>query len=159
AGLDGSGRLARDAIERTVAAIVVMGEDARRAGAVAIAAVGTAGLRAAPNRDDLVDAVRAHGITVEVISGEEEARLAYLAATATLPLGPGSVVVFDSGGGSTQFTFGRPGQIDEQFSVDVGAVRVAERYHLTGAVAEDVLDSALEALAKDLSRLDGRSAP
>jgi exopolyphosphatase/guanosine-5'-triphosphate,3'-diphosphate pyrophosphatase len=159
-GLDGSGRLDANAIERTVASIVAMVDDAREAGADHIFAVGTAGLRAAPNRDTLVDAVRARcGITVEVISGEEEARLAYLAATATLPLGPGRLAVFDSGGGSSQFTFGRPGRIEQQFSVDLGAVRVAERYHLTDAVSEGALRSALDMIANDLARLRGRTRP
>jgi exopolyphosphatase/guanosine-5'-triphosphate,3'-diphosphate pyrophosphatase len=159
-GLDGSGRLSAGAVERTVDAIVGMVEDARQAGTDHIFAVGTAGLRAAPNRDELVDAVRGRcGITVEVISGEEEARLAYLAATATLPVGHGNLVVFDSGGGSSQFTFGHPESIEEQFSVDLGSVRVAERYALTNAVSEEALHAALEAIGRDLDRLDGRAAP
>jgi exopolyphosphatase/guanosine-5'-triphosphate,3'-diphosphate pyrophosphatase len=159
-GLDLSGRLAPAAIERTAAAIVEMIENARDAGADPVFALGTAALRAAPNREELVEAVRARtGITVEVVSGEEEARLAYLAATATLSLAPGRLAVFDSGGGSTQFTYGRPGSIEEQFSVDLGAVRVAERYHLTGVVTEDALHAALDALAPDLARLDGHPRP
>ncbi len=159
-GLDQSGRLAPEAVERTAAAIVAMVEDAQRNDAVAIAAVGTAGLRAAPNRETLVDAVRARcGVTVEVISGEEEARLAYLAATSTLPVGHRRLVVFDSGGGSSQFTFGRPDAIEEQFSVDVGAVRIAERHRLSSAVSEDALHAALDAIAADLERLSGRSRP
>ena len=96
---------------------------------------------------------------MQVISGEEEARLAYLAATSALPSVQGRLVVFDSGGGSTQLTFGESGHIDEQYSVDVGAVRVAERYGLTGAVSREALDAALAGVADDLSRLDGRLAP
>jgi len=159
-GLDGSGRLGAEPIARTVEAIVGMVDEARQAGADHIYAVGTAGLRAAPNRDDLIEAVRERcGMTVEVISGEEEARLAYLAATAALSVGSGNLVVFDSGGGSSQFTFGRPGAIEEQFSVDLGAVRVTERYDLVGAVSEDVVETALNAIAGDLARLDGRASP
>jgi exopolyphosphatase/guanosine-5'-triphosphate,3'-diphosphate pyrophosphatase len=159
-GLDRSARLAPNAIGRTVEAIAGMVDHARAAGADHVFALGTAGLRAAPNRAELVDAVRARcGITVEVISGEEEARLAYLAATATLPVPRGRLAVFDSGGGSTQFTFGRPGRIEEQFSVDVGAVRAAERYRLTDAVSEDALRSALGAIATDLARLAGHTRP
>src|SRR6185436_3359688 len=84
---------------------------------------------------------------------------AYLAATATLPIPPGRLAVFDSGGGSTQLTFGRPGRIEEQFSVVVGAVRVAERYQLTGAVSEEAVRSALDAVATDLDRLHGHAPP
>ena len=121
-----------------------------------IAAVGTAGLRIAPNRQVFLDAVKARtGVDVEVISGEEEGRLAYVAATSALPLARGRLVVFDSGGGSSQFTFGEGSRVDERFSVDVGAVRFAERFGLAGAVARETVDAALTAIADDLTRLDG----
>jgi exopolyphosphatase/guanosine-5'-triphosphate,3'-diphosphate pyrophosphatase len=126
----------------------------------AIAAVGTAGLRIAPNSAALLDAVRERaGVEVEVISGEEESRLAFLAVKAGLGLGTGSLVVFDTGGGSSQFTFGRGEQVEERFSVDVGAARFTERFGLAGAVSEDGLAAALAAIAADLGRLDGRPTP
>ena len=159
-GLDETGGLTEAAIHRTVDAIAGMVDEARRHGAAAIAAVGTAGLRIAPNRQTLLDAVKARtGIDVEVISGEEEGRLAYLAATSALPLARGRLVVFDSGGGSSQFTFGEGTRVDERFSVDVGAVRFAERFGLAGAVERDTVDAALTAIAGDLTRLDGRERP
>ena len=87
-GLDEAGRLGDEPIERTVAAIVAMADEARRHGVERIAAVGTAGMRLAPNRAALIDAVEgAPGIEVEVISGEEEGRLAYVAVTSGLGLG------------------------------------------------------------------------
>jgi exopolyphosphatase/guanosine-5'-triphosphate,3'-diphosphate pyrophosphatase len=49
-------------------------------------------------------------------------------------LADGPVVVFDTGGGSTQFTFGHGARVDERFSVEVGAVRYTERYGLHGVV-------------------------
>ena len=56
-------------------------------------------LRTASNRDDVIDHIRKRtGFTVEAISGEEEARLAYLAVKAELGLDRGSMVVFDTGG-------------------------------------------------------------
>ena len=155
-----SGELDPAAIDRTVAVIARMVDAAREEDAAEIAAVGTAGLRRAPNRDRLVDAVRARcGVTVEVISGEEEARLAYLAATSALPSAQGRLVVFDSGGGSTQFTLGRARDIDEQFSVDVGAVRVTERFGLDAAISTEALAAALDGVAADLARLDQRPTP
>jgi exopolyphosphatase / guanosine-5'-triphosphate,3'-diphosphate pyrophosphatase len=159
-GLDESGRLAAEPIRRTVAAIDAMVEEAHRDGAVAVAAVGTAGLRVAPNSADLVDAVRSEtGVRIEVISGEEEGQLAYRAATTSLPVARGSLVVFDSGGGSTQFSFGHGSQVEERFSLDVGAVRIAERYRLAGAVSEDELKAALAGVAAELGRLDARPVP
>jgi len=126
----------------------------------AIAAVGTAGLRMAPNGAALIDAVRERtGIEIEVISGEEEARLAYLGTVSELDLGDGPVLVFDSGGGSSQFTFGTRSGVDERFSVNVGAARFTERFGLDGVVDEAALAATLDAVAADLARLDGRPAP
>jgi exopolyphosphatase/guanosine-5'-triphosphate,3'-diphosphate pyrophosphatase len=158
-GQQASGHLGAEPIARTVDAIVEMAEEARRHRVGAIAAVGTAGLRAAPNSDHLVAAVMARcGVTVEVISGEEEARLAYRAAVAALPV-PGSSVVFDTGGGSSQFSFGEGGRVEEQFSVPVGAARFTEAFGLDGVVAPERLDEARAAIAADLARLDGHPAP
>ena len=68
-------------------------------------------------------------------------------------------MVFETGGGSSQFTFGHGDQIDERFSVDVGAVRYTEKHGLDAAVSEDVLAEALGAIAADLDRLDDRPTP
>ena len=97
-GLHERGEIGREAVERTVTAIQAMVDEAQHDGARAIAAVGTAGLRMARNGDDVLASIRERtGIGVEVISGEVEARLAYLAARAGLDLGGGSLVVFDTG--------------------------------------------------------------
>jgi exopolyphosphatase/guanosine-5'-triphosphate,3'-diphosphate pyrophosphatase len=159
-GLHERGEIEREALERTVTAIQGMLDEAERDGARAIAAVGTAGLRMARNADDVLASIRERtGIGVEVISGEVEARLAYLAARAGLDLAEGSLVVFDTGGGSTQFTFGQGSQVDERFSVGVGAVRYTERFGLADTVTPEVLGEAQAAIADDLSRLDGRAPP
>jgi len=159
-GLGDQGVVAAGPLERTVAAIAAMVEEATSQQVRAIAAVGTAGLRIAGNREEVVAAIRARtGLTVEVISGEEEGRLAYLAVQAGLGVPEGSLVVFDTGGGSSQFTFGQGRQVEERFSVNVGAVRYTERYGLAGAVAPEVVDDAFAAIAADLSRLDGRLRP
>ena len=159
-GLAESGRLGEAPIARTADAIAAMVDEARAHGVEEIAAVGTAGMRMAPNSSELIDAVRERtGVEIEVIDGEEEGRLAYLAVQAALGLGTGSLVVFDTGGGSSQFTFGRGEEVDERFSVDVGAARFTERFGLDAAVDEATVAAALDAIAADLERLDGRDAP
>jgi exopolyphosphatase/guanosine-5'-triphosphate,3'-diphosphate pyrophosphatase len=158
--LDLRGEIGPEAVERTTTAIADMVAEAKRNGVLAIAAVGTAGLRIARNSAAVVDAIRARtGVSVDVISGEEEGRFAYLAVKAGLGAPVGSLVVFDTGGGSTQLTFGQGARVDERFSVNVGAVRYTERFGLGGAVAPDVLREALAAIAADLSRLEGRPRP
>jgi len=159
-GLAGSGRLEPEPMARTIEAIAAMADGAWLQGADEIAAVGTAGLRAATNSADFLAAVsRRCGIELEVISGEEEARLSYLAATSDLGTVEGSLLVFETGGGSTQFTFGRGARIDDRFSVDVGAVRYTEHFGLDGAVDENGLAEALDAIADDLRLLDDRATP
>lgn len=158
-GLEETGAIADAAIARTADAIAGMVEEAERDHALAIVAVGTAGLRIATNADAVVQAIRdrAH-IGVRVIPGEEESRLAYLAVQQGVGLAGGSLAVFDTGGGSTQLTFGHGGAVDERWSVNVGAVKYTERFGLAGVVSPEVLAEALAAIAADLDRLDGRPA-
>ena len=159
-GLAEAGQLTPQAMRRTVDAVAGLVDEARREGPLDIVAVGTAGLRQAANRDAFVDAVRARcGVTVEVISGREEARLAYVAAVSALPLTGERLLAFDSGGGSSQFTFGTGDRIEEQFSLDVGAVRFTERFGLADAVSRETVDAALAAIAADLTPLEGRPRP
>ena len=156
-GLVAGGGISAAAAERTAAAIEGMAGEARADRVLAIAAVGTAGLRIATNRDAVLETIRRRsGVRVDVISGDEESRLAFLAARAGVGLAAGSVAVFDTGGGSTQLTFGHDDIVDERFSVDVGAVRFTERFGLGGPVEPPVLAAALEAIAAELARLDGR---
>ena len=159
-GLQDTGSLQPKPLQRTAEAVVGMVEEARRAGAAEIAAVGTAGMRHAENSAELVEVVRARcGVGIEVISGEEEARLSYRAATSGLDVGRESLVVFDTGGGSTEFTFGRNGRVEERFSIEVGAARYTERFGLDGSVSDDDVATALQAIAADLAKLDGRQTP
>lgn len=159
-GLAQQGVIIDAALERTTAAIAGMADEAKRHGVRAIAAVGTAGLRIASNGDAVVTTIQARtGVHIEVISGEEESRLAYLAAKSGLGLKTGTLVVFDTGGGSSQFTFGHDFSVDERFSVDVGAVRYTEQFKLDGAVSLDTLHEAMAAISADLSRIDGHPVP
>jgi exopolyphosphatase/guanosine-5'-triphosphate,3'-diphosphate pyrophosphatase len=159
-GLAQQGVIIAAALERTAAAITVMVDEAKRHGVRAIVAVGTAGLRIASNSSEVVAAIEARtGVRIEAISGEEEGRMAYVAAKAGLGLNRGSLVVFDTGGGSSQFTFGHDASVDERFSVDVGSLRYTERYRLDRAVTPEVLGEAMAAISADLARIDGRPVP
>ena len=156
-GIHETGRLGEEAVRRTVDAIAELAEEARRAGAEEIAVVGTAGLRQAVNSDEFLDAVRERaGVLVEVIAGDEEARLSFLAAADALHLGMGRLGVFETGGGSSQFTFGEDGRVQERFSLDLGAVPVTERFGLDRAVDDETVAAAREAIASQLGPLEGR---
>jgi exopolyphosphatase/guanosine-5'-triphosphate,3'-diphosphate pyrophosphatase len=159
-GLAADGDFGIEAMERTVRAVVAMAAEARHLGARDIAAVGTAGLRLAANRDELLDRIRDDAaVEVEVISGEEESRLAYLAVAAEAGPVEGAVVVFDTGGGSSQFTFGQGDRVIEQFSVPIGAVRMTETFGLDRPVEPETVARARAAIADELAGLQGRPAP
>jgi exopolyphosphatase / guanosine-5'-triphosphate,3'-diphosphate pyrophosphatase len=155
-GLREDGDILSEAVDRTIAAIEGMVTEATACDVLAIASVGTAGLRMARNRDEVLATIeRRTGIAVEVIPGEEESRLAFIGAQSAVSAARGTVALLDTGGGSTQLTYGHDDAVDERFSVNVGAVRYTERFGLADAVSTDVLDEALAAIATDLARLDG----
>jgi exopolyphosphatase / guanosine-5'-triphosphate,3'-diphosphate pyrophosphatase len=159
-GIEQTGAIAPEAMERTAAAIAGMADEATRCAVTGITAVGTMGLRTATNSGAFLEMVKDRcKVAIEVISGEEEARLAYLAVRSGIALAEGSLVIFDSGGGSSQFTVGRGNHVDRQFSVNVGAVRYTERFGLSDAVSPGVLRQALDAIAADLASLDRVAAP
>jgi exopolyphosphatase/guanosine-5'-triphosphate,3'-diphosphate pyrophosphatase len=158
-GIHESGRLGDEPIRRTVDAVAGLVEEARRCGAEEIVAVGTAGLRQAANSDEFLATVRERaGLEAEVIPGEEEARLSYLAAAEALHLGTGRLGVFETGGGSSQFTFGEGGHVEERFSLDLGAVPVTERFGLDRAVDEGTVAAARTEIASQLEPLHDRPA-
>ncbi len=159
-GLEATGVIGAEPLERTARAISAMAEEARGLDARAIALVATAGFRMAGNRNEVVETVRTRsGLSLDVLSGEDEGRLAYLAVATGVGLGDGAIVAFDTGGGSSQFTFGHGPDVDERFSVPVGAVRFTEQFGLASAVSRDVVADALAAIAAELARLDGRPRP
>lgn len=91
--------------------------------------VGTMALRVARNAPEFVRRVRERtGIAVEILSGGEEARLAWTGAIRGLSADTGDVVVFDTGGGSTEFIYGTDGKIAGTVSVPIGAVRLTEKF-------------------------------
>jgi exopolyphosphatase/guanosine-5'-triphosphate,3'-diphosphate pyrophosphatase len=156
-GLAADGEIAPAPLERTILALAAMTEEARANQVRSVVAVGTAGLRMARNRDAVLAAIKERtGLNVDVLSGDDEARLAYSAVVKGLALGDAAIVVFDTGGGSSQFTFGRGARVEERFSVNVGAVRYMERFALDAAVTPAVIRAVLESLSGDLSLLDGR---
>jgi exopolyphosphatase / guanosine-5'-triphosphate,3'-diphosphate pyrophosphatase len=149
-----------DAKVRAIAAAVAEQALAARASDVAaLRVVATAALRDAPGREKLLARLsEAAGAPVEILSGEEEARLAFLGATAPLRAGHGgngsdhgTVLVADVGGGSTELAAGAPGgRIGWWASLPVGSGALAEA-HLhadppTPAELESARASAREAI-------------
>lgn len=126
-GVDRTGRLAPEALERTFAACRVYAEVIAAHGAEKIRFVATSASRDAENRDDFVrGVVDILGVEPEVISGDQEAEFSFTGATKELP-GHEERLVVDIGGGSTEFVIGR-GHVEAARSVDIGCVRLTERH-------------------------------
>ncbi|HEY1118011.1 MAG TPA: DUF501 domain-containing protein, partial [Acidimicrobiales bacterium] len=156
-GVDGSGRLDADAIERTIDVL----RDYRRIldehGAERVRVTATSAARDAENRDEFFDAAEAVlGVRPELLSGEAEAELSFRGATAELDPADGPFLVVDIGGGSTEFIVG--GEVLEASqSIDIGCVRFFEQYieHDPPAPEElhaciSVTEAWLEDIARDL---------
>ena len=110
--------------------------------------VGTMVLRSARNAEDFIRQVRERtGITVEVLSEEREARLAWLGAVRSLGA-MGDVAVFDIGGGSTQFVISADSQITRSGSIPIGTVNLTEKFFS----ADPMEPSAMKEAAKDAIR-------
>ena len=112
-GLHETGRLSADAMERNAEAAASFAEQAGALGAEEIRCVGTMALRSATNSGEFLALVKERcGLDVEIISGEEEARLSYLAVLSALPDTKEDVVIFDGGEGTAREMKRRLGQAD-----------------------------------------------
>jgi exopolyphosphatase/guanosine-5'-triphosphate,3'-diphosphate pyrophosphatase len=159
-GLAADGRIQPEPLDRAIDAIGGMVDEAKALGARAIAVVGTEGVRQAVNREEVIAKIRDRtGVQVEPLSGDDEARLAYVAVRAGVGEVDGPLVIFDTGGGSSQFTFGHGMTVDEQFSLPVGAVRLTERFGLDRPVERQVVEETMAAIAAEFGRLAGRPSP
>ncbi len=102
-GLANSGRLGDDAMDRTLAALKVCAEKLRRRNVHLARSVATEACRRAANGAEFIERVRHEtGIALNIISAQEEARLAVLGCHVLLDDGPGKAVIFDIGGGSAE---------------------------------------------------------
>jgi exopolyphosphatase/guanosine-5'-triphosphate,3'-diphosphate pyrophosphatase len=130
-GVDRTGRLDPDALERTFATLRDYAERIGELGATATRMVATSASRDASNAETFVSGVREIlGVAPEVISGDEEAALSYRGATAGVSpeLAPSPRLVIDIGGGSTELVLGEGPRVVAARSVDVGCVRMTERH-------------------------------
>ena len=127
-GVDENKSFHPDAINRTLAAVEKFKNQLTGKGVEKIRFCATSATRDAANRDLFIDGVRQIlGVEVEVIPGEEEARLSFNGATKELLQSDAPFLVVDIGGGSTEFVYGNK-EVEFAKSVDIGCVRMSERH-------------------------------
>nr|WP_243757615.1 Ppx/GppA phosphatase family protein [Allobranchiibius sp. GilTou38] len=132
-GIDSTGRIAPEAMDRTLATAREYAAQCTENAVTAVRFVATSASRDASNAEEFVAGVRqafaAYDVSPEVVTGDEEARLSFRGATGDLIATgvPGLYLVVDLGGGSTEFVRGGR-TVDAALSTDIGCVRMTERH-------------------------------
>jgi exopolyphosphatase/guanosine-5'-triphosphate,3'-diphosphate pyrophosphatase len=154
-GVAASGRLAQEAVDRTVAVLEEYRAVMDRLGVEAVRMTATSAARDAANRDVFFDAAESVvGTRPELLTGGEEGRLSFLGATAELDPATGPFLVVDIGGGSTELAVGTA-ECEGVVSIDVGCVRLTEQYLQSDPPRPEELSSAIsvtEAWLEDVVR-------
>lgn len=132
-GVDDSKMLSEEGMARTVDALEKFYTMAKEQEASEIIAIATSAVRDAKNRDVFLEKVKTIGIDVEMISGQEEARLGFLGVSKGLSVSglvkpDDNILVIDIGGGSTELIVGNQSGIKYAHSLDIGAVRMHDKF-------------------------------
>ena len=139
-GVDRRRVLAPEALKRTLATIADYAAVCGEYGVERMRVTGTSAVRDAMNRNEFFDGVeRLTGRVPELLSGEAEARTTFLGVRADLP-GPQTILVVDIGGGSTELIYGDQ-EPQSLLSLDIGCVRLFEKYLSTDPPTRDELDA------------------
>jgi exopolyphosphatase / guanosine-5'-triphosphate,3'-diphosphate pyrophosphatase len=136
-GVQKNGILLKEATNRGLQTLTQYLERCQAMEAQKIFAAGTSALREAKNSDDFLKLVKENlNLSIEVISGEEEAQLSFLAVSKDLKEVQKPILVVDIGGGSTEFILGQGDQIEQWVSLPLGSVRFTEQFVFSDPVRE-----------------------
>jgi exopolyphosphatase/guanosine-5'-triphosphate,3'-diphosphate pyrophosphatase len=142
-GVDATGRLDPDAIERTLAVLRRYQASIEAHGATELRITATSAARDAANSADLFDPAQAIvGVRPELLSGQEEGQLTFTGATAELDPADGPFLVVDIGGGSTELSAGTTA-VEAVRSLDIGCVRLTEKHLHSDPPAPEELSNAI----------------
>ena len=157
-GVDRTGRLAEAAMQRTLAVLERYATELQRHHVRRLRVTGTSAVRDAENRSDFFARVRgAVGTEPELLSGQQEAALAFAGATHGRDPRSGPFVTLDIGGGSTEFAYGQAAP-ESSISLNLGCVRVTERFFASDPPSADELGRAREFLRAEFAKVE-RSVP
>ncbi len=138
--LSTKGILSDASIERTINALRRFAEAMTLHKAERFHAVATSAVREARNSSVLIEAAGKMGIDIQVIDGATEAGLIYSGVCSAVDTKDKKVLVFDIGGGSTEFIYAEPGKDQKKISVPMGVVKLAERYDFGGVLDMGQMD-------------------
>ncbi len=153
-GVDGTRQISLEGEQRSLAALRRYRDQCKDLGVDEIVAVGTSALRDAANSAAVRDRIRAElGIDIRVISGAEEAAYAFLAAQRGLSLIGKEILVIDIGGGSTELIRGNENGVERALSIDLGSVRLTERFLHADPVSRAEVAQMHQAIDRELAHL------
>jgi len=159
-GVHRNGILSKGAMERGVQTLTQYKERCQEMGVQKIFAVGTSALREARNSKDFLEMIKSGlDLSIEIISGEEEAQLSFLAVTRDLKEPRKPILVIDVGGGSTEFILGRGDRITQWVSLPLGSVRFTEQFLLSDPVHEEEWENMERQIQKLLVRIPHPKEP
>ena len=141
-GVDSRRRLLPLPITRVRNVLTEYRREAERLGAERILLVATSAVRDAENGEAFLGEIEwSSGFVTRLLAGDEEAELTYRGAAEGRP---GATLVVDPGGGSTEFVVGKGGDVSSRASVDIGSVRLTERFLHSDPPTADEIDAAAE---------------
>jgi exopolyphosphatase/guanosine-5'-triphosphate,3'-diphosphate pyrophosphatase len=155
-GVDARGIIQPDAFTRVLETLTGLKAISDAHKPDAIVACGTSALRDASNRQDLIDRIQSRlGISVKVVSGDEESRLTYTGAISGYPhrSADSHFAVLDIGGGSTEIVNGVGPSISSAVSIDVGSVRLTERILKTSPPGASAIEDATRLVREHAKRI------
>lgn len=157
AALAKTGQLDPKAADATVTVLRNFLSIANGYGVSQLRAIGTSALRDAEDGPEFCDRVRKDlKLSIEVISANEEARLAFLSVARAFDISGRKVAVADIGGGSTEIVLASSGLVDQVYETRLGAVRVSERCGTTGKVSDKRVVELRDFLDRELKKEIGR---
>ena len=157
-GVNETGKLRPENVKKALDVLEAYQTVCRAYSVQKVLCVGTSALRDASDRGDFLSAVKHYlGLEIRVISGEEEARLSFLGALSNKPALKGSVLVADIGGGSTEFVSGKAGKYEGCRSLNVGSVRLTERFFHHDPPVTEELNAFRNLLDQEFRKIDAIS--
>jgi exopolyphosphatase/guanosine-5'-triphosphate,3'-diphosphate pyrophosphatase len=140
AGLKNTGRLSEASVIKTLSALQKFVNAIQEHKAERFITVATSAVRECSNRQDLVEPAKEMGINVQVIDGQTEAGLELAGVQAGIEMGGRKTLLFDIGGGSTEFIYIEGNVKPKSMSIPLGVVRLADSYDFTKPCPQEDMD-------------------
>lgn len=151
--VDKTGKLSTDAINRNIDALKEFINIAKNEGISHMPIIATSAVRDAKNKETFIKRAKEEvGVNIEVITGEREAELGFLGVLRGLKEKNKNILVLDIGGGSTEFIFGNESGIKHLISINIGAVRMTEKFVTTDPICKKEIQHMIKAIDQSIEK-------